>query len=128
MQFGIDRLLADPDLRKPLAGRRVALLAHPASVTATAQSTGSAFPASIRRRASLLFVGSDHNGRWRLAPCGEFRATRRRYRGDTLILETELDTAEGTVHVVDFMPPRRGAPHVVRVVEGVRGRVRMSNT
>ena len=33
MKFGLDRLLADPDLRKPLAGRRVALLAHPASVT-----------------------------------------------------------------------------------------------
>jgi uncharacterized protein YbbC (DUF1343 family) len=33
-QFGIDRLLADPDLRKPLQGKRVALLAHPASVTA----------------------------------------------------------------------------------------------
>src|SRR5881296_528240 len=33
MRFGIDRLLADPVLRKPLAGRRVALLAHPASVT-----------------------------------------------------------------------------------------------
>ncbi|BBA32575.1 uncharacterized protein sS8_0610 [Methylocaldum marinum] len=34
MKFGIDRLLASPELRKPLAGRRVALLAHPASVTA----------------------------------------------------------------------------------------------
>ena len=34
MKFGIDRLLADPALRRPLAGRRVALLAHPASVTA----------------------------------------------------------------------------------------------
>lgn len=34
MKFGIDRLLADPELRKPLEGRRVALLAHPASVTA----------------------------------------------------------------------------------------------
>src|SRR5436190_7500673 len=34
MRFGIDRLLADPALRRPLAGRRVALLAHPASVTA----------------------------------------------------------------------------------------------
>jgi uncharacterized protein YbbC (DUF1343 family) len=33
MKFGIDRLLADKALRKPLAGRRVALLAHPASVT-----------------------------------------------------------------------------------------------
>src|ERR1700687_1543158 len=34
MNFGIDRLIADPALRAPLAGRRVALLAHPASVTA----------------------------------------------------------------------------------------------
>src|ERR1700723_4319756 len=34
MKFGIDRLVADPSLRAPLAGRRVALLAHPASVTA----------------------------------------------------------------------------------------------
>ncbi|MFN3818881.1 exo-beta-N-acetylmuramidase NamZ domain-containing protein [Blastomonas sp.] len=35
MLFGIDRLLAEPDLRKPLAGKRVALVAHPASLTAT---------------------------------------------------------------------------------------------
>ena len=34
MKFGIDRLLADPALRAPLAGKRVALVAHPASVTA----------------------------------------------------------------------------------------------
>ena len=33
MKFGIDRLLAEPDLRKPLEGRRVSLVAHPASVT-----------------------------------------------------------------------------------------------
>ena len=33
MMFGIDRLLEEPELRKPLSGRRVALLAHPASVT-----------------------------------------------------------------------------------------------
>jgi uncharacterized protein YbbC (DUF1343 family) len=33
MKFGIDRLLAEPELRKPLAGKRVALVAHPASVT-----------------------------------------------------------------------------------------------
>lgn len=34
MKFGIDRLLADPELRRPLEGKRVALVAHPASVTA----------------------------------------------------------------------------------------------
>ena len=33
MKFGIDRLLTEPELRAPLAGRRVALVAHPASVT-----------------------------------------------------------------------------------------------
>ena len=33
MKFGIDRLIAEPKLRAPLKGRRVALLAHPASVT-----------------------------------------------------------------------------------------------
>jgi len=35
MKFGIDRLLEDPALRRPLAGKRVALLAHPASLTAS---------------------------------------------------------------------------------------------
>ena len=37
-------------------------------------------------------------------------ATRRRYRGDSLVLESEWDTARGTVRVTDFMPPRDGAP------------------
>ncbi|MEY9967475.1 GH15 family glucan-1,4-alpha-glucosidase [Streptacidiphilus sp. MAP12-16] len=57
-------------------------------------------------------------------------ATRRRYRGDSLILEQEWDTPRGTVRVIDFMPPRglpeRGAvPQMIRIVEGVSGRVRM---
>ena len=37
MKFGIDRLLDEPELRRPLAGRRLALAAHPASVTASLQ-------------------------------------------------------------------------------------------
>ena len=50
----------------------------------------------------------------------------RRYQGDTLILETEWDTASGTVRVIDFMPPRGGeAPVMVRIVEGVSGAVEM---
>ena len=73
--------------------------------------------------ASLL--GGPDNGRWRIAPVGEITATRRRYRGDTLILETEFETAEGAVRLVDFMPPRGEAPDLVRIVEGVRGRVPM---
>ena len=50
-------------------------------------------------------------------------ATRRRYRGDTLVLETEMDTAEGTIRIVDFMPIREQNPQIVRVVEGVKGTV-----
>jgi GH15 family glucan-1,4-alpha-glucosidase len=70
-------------------------------------------------------VGDDDNGRWRISPQGQVRTVRRRYRGDTLVLESEFDTAEGSLRVVDFMPPRNEAPRVLRLVEGVRGRVRV---
>ncbi|CAA9268082.1 MAG: Glucoamylase [uncultured Chthoniobacterales bacterium] len=71
--------------------------------------------------ASLL--GTPENGHWSFKPVGEITATRRRYRGDTLILETEVETAEGTVRLIDFMPPRGKAPDIIRIVEGVRGTV-----
>ncbi|GEL20330.1 glycoside hydrolase family 15 protein [Pseudonocardia asaccharolytica] len=64
-------------------------------------------------------------GRWLMAPAGAGRCTRRRYRGDSLVLETEWVTPDGTIRVVDAMPPRGEAPDVVRLVEGVSGRVRM---
>ncbi len=70
-------------------------------------------------------LGGDQAGTWQLAPSSGGPATRRRYREDSLILETEWDTAEGCVRVIDTMPPRGRAPDVVRIVEGVRGRVRM---
>jgi len=70
-------------------------------------------------------LGTEEHGHWRLAPASEVTASRRRYRGDSLVLETEMDTAEGTVRITDFMPPRGEAPDVVRIVEGVSGRVRM---
>lgn len=69
-------------------------------------------------------VGNEENGRWRIAPSGQVRRTRRRYRGVTPVLETDFDTAEGSIRLVDFMPPGVNAVHVVRLVEGVRGRVR----
>ena len=72
--------------------------------------------------ASLL--GTPENGHWTIQPAAEFRSTRR-YRGDTLVLETELETDEGTVRLIDFMPPRDVEPEIVRIVEGVRGRVQM---
>jgi GH15 family glucan-1,4-alpha-glucosidase len=70
-------------------------------------------------------LGTKDNGRWKLTPRGEVRATRRSYRADTCVLETELDTDDGTVRVIDFMPIRGHAPDIVRIVEGVRGRVEM---
>ena len=71
-------------------------------------------------------LGGEENGHWKIAPGGGVRRVRRRYRRQTLVLETDFETAEGTVRLVDFMPPRTAKPAVVRVVEGVRGRVSMN--
>jgi len=73
--------------------------------------------------ASLL--GDAENGRWTIQPDGEFSSPARRYTNDTLILETTFEAAGGTVRLIDFMPPRETKPDVVRIVEGVRGRVEM---
>ncbi len=70
-------------------------------------------------------LGDASHGRWQIAPAGGVRRTRRRYRGDTLVLETEMETADGVVRVVDSMPIRGKYPDVVRVVEGVSGSVPM---
>ena len=69
-------------------------------------------------------LGTPENGHWTIQPAGEFRSTRR-YRGDTLVLETDLETANGAVRLIDFMPPREVDPEIVRIVEGLRGRVQM---
>ncbi|AMM34605.1 Glycoside hydrolase 15-related protein [Sinomonas atrocyanea] len=73
--------------------------------------------------ASLL--ADPEAGRWIIAPDGASRCTRRQYREGTLVLETEWETEDGAVRVIDFMPPRDGVADVVRVVEGVRGTVTM---
>nr|WP_286200333.1 glycoside hydrolase family 15 protein [Actinospica acidiphila] len=78
-------------------------------------------------------LGTEEHGFWRLGPAHAEdaeppAATRRRYRGDSLILESEWDTNRGTVRVTDFMPPRDGAPQLIRIVEGVSGRVPMRST
>ncbi|PKT72770.1 glucoamylase [Streptomyces populi] len=70
-------------------------------------------------------LGDEDNGHWRIAPEGAELCTRRAYRPDTLVLDTEWDTAEGSVRVTDLMPQREHAPDVVRIVEGLGGRVRM---
>ena len=73
-------------------------------------------------------LGNTDNGRWLLAPEGEIRASRRRYQGDSLILETEFETATGTCAVIDFMPVGGDcdAVDLVRLVEGRSGEVAMA--
>jgi GH15 family glucan-1,4-alpha-glucosidase len=70
-------------------------------------------------------LGNREHGRWLIGPAGAVRSVQRRYRGDSLVLETEFRTSTGTVRLVDCMPPRQDDPDVARVVEGVSGRVRM---
>ncbi|MFJ5306325.1 glycoside hydrolase family 15 protein [Streptomyces sp. NPDC088350] len=73
-------------------------------------------------------LGDEENGHWRIAPKGADRCTRRAYRPDTLVLDTEWETDEGTVRVTDLMPQRDIAPDVVRVVEGLSGKVTVHST
>lgn len=71
-------------------------------------------------------VGDERHGQWRLTPAGEVRATSRRYRPGTLVLETDFETADGAVRVIDFMPRRvEGPPRLMRMVEGLSGRAPM---
>jgi len=71
-------------------------------------------------------LGDDRHGRWLVAPADQVRADSRRYRPGTLVLETDLETSEGAVRLIDFMPRRaKGPPRVMRIVEGLRGRVPM---
>ena len=72
--------------------------------------------------ASLL--GNREHGRWKIAPRDVVRTTRR-YRRGTLILETEFETPDGAVTLVDGMPPRSEEPDLVRMVVGRRGTVTM---
>jgi GH15 family glucan-1,4-alpha-glucosidase len=76
-------------------------------------------------------LGDEENGRWLIAPAGDVKGVERRYRRDTLILETRFTTATGSVVVTDFMPMREGADpairptEIVRLVRGERGVVPM---
>ncbi len=70
-------------------------------------------------------LGTNDNGRWKIAPTGEVRNVRRRYRGDSLILETDFECSTGTVRIIDYMPIRTEVVDVVRMVEGLEGKVPM---
>jgi len=70
-------------------------------------------------------LGTPEHGRWQIAPADGDASVSRAYREGTLILETEFSTPEGTVTLVDFMPPRGAASDLIRVVVGKSGRVTM---
>ena len=72
-------------------------------------------------------LGTPEHGRWLVAPRTDSWQTGRRYRPGTLVLETDWETDSGAVRVIDFMPPRGKAPDIVRIVEGIRGKVEMSS-
>jgi GH15 family glucan-1,4-alpha-glucosidase len=68
-------------------------------------------------------LGGPEHGRWLLAPVGKAGGVRRKYRGHSLILETEFDTEGGSVRIIDFMPLSDERWDIVRIVEGLTGRV-----
>ena len=71
-------------------------------------------------------LGNEAHGCWLVAPAGEVRSCSRRYRPGTLVLETDFETDDGTVRVIDFMPPRgEGPPRLMRIVQGLSGSVPM---
>ena len=70
-------------------------------------------------------LGTPDHGRWLLAPDEEVRRSTRRYRHDTLVLESVFETESGAVRAIEFMPPRGDAPDIVRIVEGLDGEVPM---
>jgi GH15 family glucan-1,4-alpha-glucosidase len=66
-------------------------------------------------------LGKHENGRWKIAPKEEGARVTRQYRDCTLILETRFETAEGAATLIDFMPPRGGNSHIIRIIKGERG-------
>jgi len=68
-------------------------------------------------------LGEKENGSWTLTPEGKVTKCERRYRGDTLILETDVHTSDGSVRFIDFMPPRGTNPDIVRIIDGLDGKV-----
>jgi GH15 family glucan-1,4-alpha-glucosidase len=68
-------------------------------------------------------LGDRENGYWKIAPTDGTWKTTRRYRHHTLILETTFVHPEGSFRLIDFMPVRQRNSQIVRIVEGIRGKV-----
>lgn len=70
-------------------------------------------------------LGTSENGRWQIYPADPVPRVTRLYAGDTMILETIFDTADGSVSLIDFMSIGSSDPSVIRLVKGRRGKVSM---
>jgi carbohydrate kinase (thermoresistant glucokinase family) len=70
-------------------------------------------------------LGTSEHGRWRIFPADPTPAVSRAYHDGTLVLETQFDTAEGRVALIDFMPTGRASSSIIRLVKGLRGKVAM---
>jgi len=68
-------------------------------------------------------LGDRRHGHWTIAPEGELRRGEQRYDSDTLILQTDLTSDEGTIRITDFMPIRDRNPTLIRILEGLEGTV-----
>jgi GH15 family glucan-1,4-alpha-glucosidase len=120
-----------PSRPRPLPDRRIEdyALIGDTHTAALVSSKGSidwlCFPRFDSPACFAALLGTDDNGHWRLSPRDPDATSSRHYRGDTMVLETEWTTSTGSVRVIDFMPPRDAAPDLVRIVQGVSGRVSM---
>jgi GH15 family glucan-1,4-alpha-glucosidase len=70
-------------------------------------------------------LGHEQNGHWRIRPQGRIKRAGHAYRGETLVLETIFETENGSVRLIDCMPPMSRHRRIVRVVEGIKGRIDM---
>jgi len=99
---------------------------HTAALVSTAGSIDwLCLPRFDSPAAFAALLDNDQAGHWTLAPAAGGTCTTRRYAGNTLVLETDWITGGGAVRIIDFMPPRAGTPHVVRIAVGLDGEVAM---
>ena len=83
------------------------------------------WPAFSSAACFAALLGTEDHGFWKIAPEKEVKSTSRRYLPDSVIVETTFETADGAVQMIDFMPPRGKSSDVVRLVRGLKGKVKM---
>src|SRR5271166_1443785 len=102
---------------------------HTAALVSTAGSVDwLCLPRFDSSAAFAALLDDNQAGHWTLGPAAATNCTTRRYARNTLVLETDWETKDGTVRVVDFMPPRVRTPHLIRIAVGLSGEVAMRST